>query len=437
MPISDAAISGPLARHSDAAPARLSLPMETGNCEGALGTSSGVNISPGSDDDGWIVPPPVALSDGTKVQLYKDGEALHAAYEGIKNARRRICLEVYIFANDATGKAFNELLCEKASQGVPVYLIYDALGSLGGGGDVFDQLRKCGGRVEPFHPIFPWELKFSWRPWNRDHRKLLIIDDEIAGLGGLNIGHSYAGSWVVGGGGGGGGSGGGHCDLWRDNAMSVSGPGAQMFLEAFAASWRYVTRGGRVQRAEYLRNVTAGELGILASVPTVHSPLRPTLHQLMADARESIQLTMAYFAPDDPLVESLCKASKRGVRVQLMLPGRSDVLALRAAARSFYEKLMSNGVEVYERQTVVLHAKTMVIDGFTTLLGSTNLDYRSIEYNLELSAIVRSREFGRQVQALFENDVKFGKRMNLSEWRRRPTLDRIGQWAVSRARYLL
>jgi cardiolipin synthase len=146
---------------------------------------------------------------------------------------------------------------------------------------------------------------------------------------------------------------------------------------------------------------------------------------------------MAYFAPDDPLVEALCKAAKRGVRVQLMLPGRSDVRFLVAAARSFYEKLMTSGVEVYERQAVVLHAKTMVIDGTTTLLGSTNLDYRSIEYNLELSAIVRSRAFGRQVQDLFANDVRFAKRMTLAEWRKRPTLDRIGQWAVSRARYLL
>ena len=176
---------------------------------------------------------------------------------------------------------------------------------------------------------------------------------------------------------------------------------------------------------------------MIGSVPTVNSPLRPTLHKMLAEARDCIQLTMAYFAPDDPLVESLCKAAKRGVRVQLMLPGRSDVSALRAAARSFYEKLLTSGVEVYERQAVVLHAKTMVIDGYTTLLGSTNLDYRSIEYNLELSAIVRSREFGRQAQDLFANDVRFAKRINLGEWRRRPTLDRIGQWAVSRARYLL
>jgi cardiolipin synthase A/B len=125
------------------------------------------------------------------------------------------------------------------------------------------------------------------------------------------------------------------------------------------------------------------------------------------------------------------------VKVQLMLPAIGDVRLLIIAARSFYEKLMTAGVEIYERQTVVLHAKTMTIDGRTTVIGSTNLDYRSIEYNLELSAIIRSEEFGRHMQALFRNDMCFAKRISLKEWRRRPWADRLGQWAVSRARYLL
>jgi cardiolipin synthase len=165
--------------------------------------------------------------------------------------------------------------------------------------------------------------------------------------------------------------------------------------------------------------------------------LRPFLNKLFHEARRSIWLTMAYFAPHDDLIEELCAAARRGVRVRLMLPGRGDVAALMVAARSFYETLMTAGVEVYERQGVILHAKTMVIDGMIGMIGSTNLDYRSIEYNLELSALVRSAAFGRQVEALFENDVRFAKRMSLGSWRRRPTWDRVVQWMVSRARYLL
>jgi len=143
---------------------------------------------------------------------------------------------------------------------------------------------------------------------------------------------------------------------------------------------------------------------------------------------------MAYFAPHDDLIDELCAAAKRGVRVRLMLPGRCDVRPLLIAARSFYETLMAAGVQVYEREAVILHAKTMVIDGVISMIGSTNLDYRSIEYNLELSALIRSREFGRQMEDLFDNDVRYARRMTLKKWRHRPTLDRLVQWGVSRAR---
>ena len=418
---------------------------ETGR--GPAGVSPGVNIAPGSDDDGWIVPQPVILGDGTGVQLYKDGEALHAAYDAIARARFLICLEVYIFANDETGKAFTELLCRKARQGVRVYVIYDALASLGYKA-LLEQLTAAGVRLGAFHPIFPWELKFGWRPWNRDHRKLLVIDNEVGGMGGLNVGGNYAGSWVV------------NkvrkvrrklkaepapeCDFWRDTAIGLRGPGARLLQQAFARCWGYIQHGGRIRRAEFRHGLDGGdgdggasEFGILASVPTVSGPLRPLLCGLIRGATRDLWMTMAYFVPDEPLVKELCRAAKRGVRVRLMLPGRSDLPVVQTAARSFYEKLMTCGVEVYERRSVVLHSKTMVIDGHTSLVGSTNLDQRSIVYNCELSAIIRSPEFGRHVEALFENDVCYADQINLAEWRKRPYFDKVVQWAVSRARYLL
>jgi cardiolipin synthase len=120
-----------------------------------------------------------------------------------------------------------------------------------------------------------------------------------------------------------------------------------------------------------------------------------------------------------------------------MLPSRGDVRALVIAARSFYEKLMCHGIEVFERQHCVLHAKTMVVDGKFSVLGSTNLDYRSIEFNCELSAIIRNREFGKQMVDLFMNDVRYSRRIDEKEWRKRPWGDRFVQWAVSRARYVL
>jgi cardiolipin synthase len=408
--------------------------------QGEIGTSTGVNIAPGSDDDGWVVPHPVRLADGTRVQLYKDGEALHAAFDAIRNAKKRVWLEVYIFADDETGRAFAELLRQKALEGVKVYVIYDSIGSFGISQlwrpkpAIFERMRRSGVRLAEFHPLRPWEGRFGWRPVNRDHRKMLLVDDDIAGLGGLNVGREYAGSWVVqsssaseaG------------CDLWRDNAVGIVGPSARLLQQAFVRTWRYIHNGGRIQRAELWHPLgDSSDFGVLASVPSMKSPLQERLRQLLRNARSSIEMTMAYFAPPDELVEALCRAAKRGARVRLMLPGVCDVQLLITAARSFYEVLLRCGVEVYERQHVILHAKTMCIDGEYTILGSTNLDYRSIEYNLELSAVIRSKQFGRNMHDLFENDVRFAKRVLLNEWRKRPWSDRFGQWAVNRARYLL
>jgi cardiolipin synthase len=405
--------------------------------QGEAGTSTGINTSPGSDDDGWIVPPTVTLRDGTRVQLFKDGEALHAAYQAIKAARVRICLEVYIFADDDTGNAFADLLCDKARQGVAVYVIYDAFGSLGFSTlyrekpALFRKMLRAGVRLREFNPTRPWECRFSWRPLNRDHRKLLIIDHEFAGLGGMNIGREWGGSWIIktkkhkG-------------ELWRDNAIGISGPAVKHLVKSFANTWTYCVRGGRVRRAAYISGIEEqAPFGLLASVPTIDSPLRPLLCDLLSRAKESIQLTIAYFAPDDDLVEELLKAAGRGVKVQLMLPSRSDVRILLIAARSFYERFLDAGIEIYERQAAILHAKTMTIDRSVTVLGSTNLDHRSIEYNFELSAIIRSPEFGRQMHELFANDIRYSRRLDRDLWRGRPWADRLVQWAVFRARYLL
>lgn len=414
-----------------------------------LAKEYGINIVPGSEDDGWVSPAPVMLEDGTQVKLYKDGEALQAAYSKIEQAKDRVLLEVYIFAEDATGRAFCDLLCAKAREGVRVYVIYDSFGSMRTNRNLFRQMRRNGVRLQEFHPIRPWECHFSWRPFNRDHRKLLIVDYDTAWLGGLNIGAEYAGSWVL------------HSEkvheFWRDNAIGLVGNSAKYFTRSFSRTWNYVQTGGRIVRAEYAHGIESHrrwgvvkkgddprepwsrpcDLGVLASVPTVDSPLRPMLTKLFSEATESIQMTMAYFAPDDELISSLCSAAKRGVKVELMLPAKTDAGLLLIAARAFYEKLLTAGVHIYERQKVVLHAKTMVIDSKISLFGSTNLDYRSIEYNCELSVILRNALFGRQMNDLFANDIRYARRITLKDWRRRPYSDRIVQWAVIHARQLL
>lgn len=397
------------------------------------GFAAGINLEPGCDDDGWVIPDPVTLADGTTLQLYKDGEALRAAYEAIERAKRRVCVEMYIFADDPTGRAFAELLARRSREGVAVFVVYDSFASRGMFGPITEPLRlmrAAGVRLEQFHPMRPWECKFSWHPFNRNHRKLFVVDDDVAGMGGLNIGTEYAGSWVVSDTEG---------EFWRDNGVAIRGPGVRMYLRCFLQTWNYVRRGGRMRRlahAEHLLDDGA-ELGVLASAPTVDSAFRPMIRRLIRSARHSVTMTMAYFAPDDGLVGELVDAARRRVRVRLMFPGVSDVPMVRLAGRAFYDTLLAAGAEVFERQHAVLHAKTLCIDGHTTVIGSANLDYRSIEYNCELSSVVRNDRFGAQIEELFENDVRFARRITKAEWRRLHWWDRFVQWSVSRARYAL
>ena len=397
----------------------------------------GVNVRGVCKDDEWLVPLPIRLADGSLVQLHKDGETLHAAYQAISEARRSICVEVYIFHSDGTGRTFAKLLAQRAQEGLSVRVIYDSFGSIDTDREMFEAMRRAGVRLHEFHPVAPWRARHGWRTFNRDHRKLLVVDDEVALLGGQNLGDEYGSSWVLGE---------SDADEWRDTAIGVRGPSARMLATAFARMWDYVDRGGPIRRAQVfpcdphdktLLEIPPDSMAVLASTPTPRSKLLPSLLRLLSAAQSSIELTMAYFAPPQALVEQLCRSAQCGVRVRLMLPGRSDVGLLRIAAQAFYEDLLAAGVEVYERQYAVLHAKTLCVDGRVSVIGSTNLDYRSIQFNCELSAVIHSRPFGRQMHDLFENDVRYARRIVRDEWRHRPLRDRLTQWAVMRARYLL
>jgi cardiolipin synthase A/B len=331
-------------------------------------SGSGLNTAPGSHDDGWVSPPAVPMRDGTLIQLFKDGEGVRAAYDLIRAATTRICLEMYIFADDATGRAFADLLCEKSRQGVTVHVIYDSLGSYAPKRNIMKQLRRAGVRLAEFNPINPWRCKFAWRPFTRDHRKLLIVDSDFAWLGGLNIGDEYAGTWVAE-------SSSCPTKVMRDTAIVLRGPQARHLLRSFARTWSYVAHGGPIKRALFNHDIRIGpqrkgarigkpqpaddtphdpallgDMGILASVPTLVSPLRNVLQSLLRGAQTDIRMIMAYFAPDDELVNELCRAARRGVNVELIFAAKSDLNIMTIAARSFYSRLMDAGVKIYERQ---------------------------------------------------------------------------------------
>jgi cardiolipin synthase len=195
---------------------------------------------------------------------------------------REICLEIYIFHSDDTGRALADRLARRARDGVVVRVIYDSLGSIDTDRRMFDEMRRAGVQLEEFHPVLPWRCRNGWRIFNRDHRKLLVVDDEVALLGGQNLGNEYGGSWVLGQ---------SAADEWRDTAVGVRGPSARLLGTAFARMWDYVVRGGPIRRAQVfpcdphnktLLEIPSESMVVLASTPTPRSKLLPSLLRLLS-----------------------------------------------------------------------------------------------------------------------------------------------------------
>jgi cardiolipin synthase len=255
--------------------------------------------------------------------------------------------------------------------------------------------------------------------------------------------------------------------LWRDAGVGLTGPAVRQYIRCFARAWRHAQTGGPVRQTFFAGNLRlprpakgrrfgkarhydppradepADVLapghghGLLAIAPSFMSVLRPALRLMFATCRRRAWLTMAYFAPDDGLIEAMCAAARRGVDVRLMLPQRGDPKVLAWAAQSFYSTLMAAGVRVFERREALLHQKSIVFDGNLTIIGSTNLDYRSIELNLESSAILQSPALARQMEQLFEHDMAFATEIDSATWRQRPLIDKFVQAVIYRVRYLL
>ena len=419
---------------------------------GEAGTCRGHNIDIGHRESEWTTPPEVKLQDGSTLRLYKDGQGMTAALRAIQSAREQICLESYIFNSDETGREFAKALADKAKAGVKVFLIYDSFGSIDSDPAMFLMMRQAGVQMVEFHPIRPWDCKTAYHPTNRDHRKLLVIDNIAAGLGGLNVGTEYGSGFLA--------RKTRRVPVWRDNSISIVGPSAAMFTDCFTRIWRYAHRGGKLADAQVVQNISfnpddfkdaisnrfiykgpdlylTSEVGLLASVSSPASPLVPFLISCLRQAKSSVDLTMAYFAPTDNIIMELIRCIRRGVKVRLMVAGACDVPVLRLAARSFYEILLSHGVEVYERMGAMMHSKTMTIDQSRSWVGSTNLDSRSIEFNCELSAIIDNIPFAKQMTDLFEHDICYSQKIELHSWRNRPWFDRTVQWVVRQTRYLL
>jgi cardiolipin synthase len=365
------------------------------------------------------------LIEGNKVTLLVDGPATYdAMFEAIRSAKNHINLETFLFSDDATGRAFAELLLLKRSEGVQVNVIYDSVGSLCTSASLFDRLRDGGIEVLQFNPINPFKARDGWRPLKRDHRKLLVVDGKVAIMGGMNISGVYSG---------------GISGIsqekeglpWRDTDIQIEGPAVAECQRLFLDTWK-AQKGPELPKMDYFPSLSEAGKDLVQVLGSESGKRRRVTFIMYVSAivfaKKTIHLTTAYFVPDEQALKSLIGAASRGVDVKIILPKRSDEPIAVAAGRYYYSDLLKKGIKIYERRSAMLHAKTAVIDGVWSTVGSTNMDYWSFLHDNELNAVILSRDFAGKMEELFDWDLSKSDEIRWEKWKERPRLPRVWEW---------
>lgn len=365
------------------------------------------------------------LSGGNKVTLITDGDSFFdAILSSIGKAKKSINLETYIFSSDSVGMLVAEKLSERARSGIEVNVIYDAVGSITASSQMFSMMREAGVEVIEYHPFVPWRR--YWGLSFRDHRKILVVDGKKAFVGGINIGREYAGRKYNG-------------DSWRDTHVMVEGPSVKDIQFFFMENW--YRNGGSILNTElYFPEIKeSGDKLLMVLCARSRRNVRPVFESYISaikNARHSIYITNAYFIPDAKIYRSLVKAAERGVDVRLILPGKSDIPFVKFAGMYLYKRYMKNGIRIFEYQESILHAKTAVIDGIWSTVGSSNLDRRSFRKNLEMNVAVLDQDFGEEIESVFLKDLKKSQEITLSDFQRRSLHLFMLEWLFYRFRNL-
>ncbi|HEY1507115.1 MAG TPA: phospholipase D-like domain-containing protein [Stellaceae bacterium] len=360
------------------------------------------------------------LSVGNRTQLLHDGpETFGAMFAAMRSARRNIYLEYYIFENVASGRAhLVDLLTAKARAGVSVAVIYDSYGSIDTPQDVFDRLQAAGVTVLGFHPLTDLGAIND-----RDHRKILAVDNRIAIVGGVNLYTAYQAhphSRLVA-------SDGPSPETWHDTDLEIEGPAAAELQQVFLTHWQ--DEQGPPLKLVAERPPPARDDQAVRIIASDHNDTIPryyaTILSAIRNAEKTIWISAAYFVPTEDERDDLIAAAKRGVDVRLMLPGNSDEPMAQAVGRAGYGDLLEAGIHIFEEQDGMLHSKWATIDGVWSVVGSSNFDHRSILFNDEVDAVVLGRETAARLESLFDSQVAKAKPVTLRAWDDRPLDERF------------
>jgi cardiolipin synthase A/B len=379
---------------------------------------------------------PAVRVGGNDLTLYVESSPLIAAMlADIERAQSRVWLESYIFSGDAAGTRIAAALAARARAGLDVRLLYDAIGSQGTPAALFERLTAAGVRVHAFHSLLYALRKLSFFEIlnRRNHRKLLVIDDRMAYFGGMNVVETApprkraAIDDLADSGG------------WRDVHVRMVGPQVADVAESFDRSWQRahhepIDRRSRAYRRVRLPRGTEDFIRFYDSGPGLNfSRAERVFTRLIGLSRQRVLVSMAYFLPTRRVLRTIFRVCRGGSRVTVIVPGASDVPLVQRATRFLYEQLLKRGIEIFERQRSMLHSKVTVIDDRFTVVGSCNLDPRSLEINLEFLAVIRSAAMAEAVTKICDEELAASRPVTLAECQRHGFWQRL----LDRGAYLL
>ncbi|WP_423189579.1 cardiolipin synthase [Alkalibacterium sp. f15] len=338
------------------------------------------------------------LTKGNKVKLISDGkEKFDLMLEDISQAKHHIHVTYYIFRGDKIGIKLVNALEEKAKQGVQVKVLYDPVGARVLGKHFFDRLREYGGQAEPFlgSQFFLINLRLNYR----NHRKIVVIDGEIAYTGGFNVGDDYLGLYD-------------EMGYWRDTHLRIEGNGVLTLQTRFLMDWNASVKEAIVEYDEsyFPFSVLKGstDMQIVSSGPDNEmQSIKKGFIKMISMAKESVLIQTPYFIPDEALMETLKIALFSGINVKLMIPNKPDHPFIYRATLSYAEELLHYGAEVFIYDNGFLHSKTIVIDGELLSVGTANFDIRSFKLNFEVNAFIYDRFLAKKQVQRFEEDMQY------------------------------
>ena len=423
--------------HSRIVPRRLGLYLFAGAVLAIVGFLLYVNLSSGekkierrlerlySLDDprfaqelGVLLGP--AIVDGNRYRALQNGDAIFPSMlAAIRGAQRSITFETYIYWAGDIGREFADALAERARAGVKVHLLLDWVGSAKMDDSLTATMTGAGVQIQRYHP--PHWSKLG-RLNNRTHRKILVVDGRIGFTGGVCIAPEWTGNAQS-------------PAHWRDSHYEVEGPVVAQMQAVFLDNWSK-TSGEILNGARYFPILPAAGTGraqMFSSSPTGGAESMALMYLLaITAATHSIDLSAAYFVPDELSLRTLVDAVKRGVKLRIIVPGEHiDSDAVRYASRAQWGPLLAAGAVIAEYRPTMFHCKVMIVDGLLVSVGSTNFDNRSFRLNDEATLNIIDAQFAREQTAIFEADLANSRRVTHAAWLARPWKERVGEWFAS------